>query len=80
VAFISSKLHEGGGEMASSLDAWVPKTSIGKMVKEGLITSIDQVFAMNLPIREPEIIDALLPGLTHEIIDVSLVQKQTDAA
>lgn len=66
--------------MSSSLDVWMPKTSVGRMVKEGLITSIDQLFAMSLPIREPEIIDALLPGLTHEIIDVSLVQKQTDTA
>jgi len=58
----------------------VPKTSLGRMVKEGLITSIDEVFAMNQTIREPEIVDALLPGLSHEIIDVSLVQKQTDTA
>ncbi len=66
--------------MAQPLDLWVPKTAIGRMVKEGLITSMDQVFAMNQPIREPEIVDALLPGLSHEIIDVSLVQKQTDTA
>jgi len=50
------------------------------MVKEGLITSIDQVFAMNQTIKEPEIVDILIPGLSHEIIDVSLVQKQTDTA
>jgi small subunit ribosomal protein S5 len=50
------------------------------MVKQGLITSIDQIFAMNQPIKEPEIVDALVPGLTHEVIDVSLVQKQTDTA
>ena len=66
--------------MVQPLDLWVPKTSIGRMVREGLITSIDQVFAMNQPIREPEIVDSLLPGLSHEIVDVSLVQKQTDTA
>mgnify|MGYP000085343629 CR=1 FL=1 len=58
----------------------MPKTAIGRMVKEGLITSIDQVFAMNQTIKEPEIVDILIPGLSHEIIDVSLVQKQTDTA
>lgn len=65
--------------MSHVLDYWAPKTALGRMVKEGLITSIDEIFAMNQTIREPEIVDALLPGLTHEIIDVSLVQKQTDA-
>ena len=58
----------------------MPKTSLGRMVKEGLITSIDEVFAMNQTIREPEIVAALLPGLSPEIIDVSLVQKQPDTA
>lgn len=66
--------------MLGSLDAWIPKTSIGRMVKEGLITSIDQLFAMGQPIKEAEIVDILLPGLSHEIIDVGLVQKQTDTA
>jgi small subunit ribosomal protein S5 len=49
------------------------------MVKEGKITSIDEIFAMNVPILEPEIVDYLLPDLKHEIIDVGIVQKQTDA-
>jgi len=66
--------------VSQSIDLWVPKTAVGRMVKQGLITSIDQIFAMNLPIKEPEIVDALVPGLTHEVIDVSLVQKQTDTA
>lgn len=51
----------------------------GMLVKEGKITSIDQLLEMNLPIREVEIVDALLPGLKHEIISINLVQRQTDA-
>ena len=58
---------------------WVPKTLAGKLVKEGKVTSIDQLFQMNLPIREVEIVDALLPGLKHEIVSINLVQRQTDA-
>jgi len=58
---------------------WIPKTQVGKMVKEGRITSIDEIFRRNLPILEPEIIDVLLPNLKMEIIDVTLVQKMTDA-
>jgi small subunit ribosomal protein S5 len=63
----------------ANLEEWVPRTRIGKMVKEGKITSIDEIFAMNVPILEPEIVDYLLPDLNHEIIDVGIVQKQTDA-
>lgn len=63
----------------ANLEEWVPQTRIGKMVKEGKITSIDEIFAMNVPILEPEIVDYLLPDLKHEIIDVGIVQKQTDA-
>jgi len=64
----------------SSLDAWIPATYVGKLVKEGKITSIDEIFANNLVIKEPEIVDVLLPDLKHEVIDVKIVQKQTDTA
>jgi len=47
---------------------WVPKTRLGKMVAEGKITSMDQVFEKGLKVSEPEIIDALVPDLEHEII------------
>ncbi len=61
------------------LEEWQPRTLTGRLVKEGKITSIEQIFRMNLPILEPEIVDFLLPGLEHEVIDVSIVQKMTDA-
>jgi len=61
------------------LEDWQPRTLTGRLVKEGKITSIDQIFRLNLPILEPEIVDFLLPGLEHEVIDVSIVQKMTDA-
>lgn len=58
---------------------WVPKTLTGRLVKEGRITSVNQIFEQNLPIREVEIVDALLPSLKHEIVSINLVQRQTDA-
>lgn len=63
----------------ANLEEWVPRTNLGRMVKEGKITSIDEIFAINVPILEPEIVDYLLPDLKHEVIDVGIVQKQTDA-
>ncbi len=62
-----------------TLETWKPRTRVGVMVKEGRITSIEEIFKRNLPILEPEIVDILLPGLEHEVIDVSIVQKMTDA-
>ena len=63
----------------SSLEDWQPKTRLGRMVKEGKITNINEIFRLSLPIKEVEIIDALLPNLEEEVIDINLVQKQTDA-
>jgi small subunit ribosomal protein S5 len=62
-----------------SLEEWQPRTRVGRLVKEGKITSIDEIFKRNLPILEPEIVDMLLPDLDHEVIDVTIVQKMTDA-
>jgi small subunit ribosomal protein S5 len=64
---------------AARLDEWVPKTRLGKMIQEGKITSIDEVFLSGLKISEPQIVDALIPDLQEEVINVNLVQKQTDA-
>jgi len=63
----------------SNLDYWVPRTEVGRLVKEGKIVSIDQIFEQNLPIMEPEIVDILLPDLEHEVLNINLVQRQTDA-
>lgn len=64
---------------SSSLEEWVPRTRLGRLVKEGKIVSIKEIFDANMVIQEPEIVDYLLPDLKHEIVDISIVQKQTDA-
>ncbi len=61
------------------MSEWKPRTTLGRMVAEGEITSIEQVFQTNMRILEPEIVDRLLPNLEQEVIDVKLVQRQTDA-
>ena len=62
-----------------NLDLWVPRTAIGKMVREGLITSIFDIYREGYKVKEVEIIDFLVQDLKDEVIDISLVQKQTDA-
>jgi small subunit ribosomal protein S5 len=58
---------------------WIPRTSLGKMVLEGRLTSLNEIFNQGYKIQEPEIIDALVPDLQQEVLDINLVQKQTDA-
>jgi small subunit ribosomal protein S5 len=68
--------------MSSSNDkfeSWIPRTRLGKMVLERKISSIEELFMEGLKIREPEIVDVLLPDLQEEVINIGLVQKQTDA-
>jgi small subunit ribosomal protein S5 len=60
-------------------ETWVPRTKLGKMVLEGKISSIEELFMEGLKIRESEIVDVLLPDLQEEVINIGLVQKQTDA-
>jgi len=62
-----------------NLEQWIPRTRLGKMIQEGRITSIEEVFMEGLQIREPQIVDALLPDIQEEVININLVQKQTDA-
>ena len=68
-----------GQRATAKLDEWVPKTRLGKMIQEGKITSVEEVFVSGLKISEPQIVDALIPDLQEEVINVNLVQKQTDA-
>lgn len=61
------------------IEGWMPRTRLGKMIHESQISSIEEVFTEGLKIREPEIVDVLLPNLQEEVINIGLVQKQTDA-
>jgi len=61
------------------VEGWMPRTRLGKMILEGRISSIEEVFMDGSKIREPEIVDVLLPDVQEEVINISLVQKQTDA-
>jgi small subunit ribosomal protein S5 len=65
--------------VSADLSTWEPKTELGRMVKEGKIRTIDEIFANNYVIKEPEIVDYLLPGLKHELLNINIVQRQTHA-
>lgn len=63
----------------NALDSWVPRTKLGRMVLEGQFSSIYELFQEGYKIKEVEIVDVLVPELRDEVININLVQKQTDA-
>lgn len=58
---------------------WVPKTRLGRLVAEGKITTMSEALKSRLPLREPQIVDILLPELADEVLDVNMVQRMTDS-
>jgi small subunit ribosomal protein S5 len=58
---------------------WNPKTKLGKLIQEKKVTTMKEALETGLPVREPEIIDILLPETQDEVIDVNMVQRMTDS-
>jgi small subunit ribosomal protein S5 len=58
---------------------WIPKTELGRRVHGGELTTMSAALATGLPLREPQIVDQLLPGLHDEVLDVNMVQRMTDS-
>jgi len=63
----------------SMIVEWEPKTKLGIQVKKGKITSMHDALQSGLPLREPQIVDILLPDLADEVLDVNMVQRMTDS-
>ncbi len=58
---------------------WMPQTRLGKLVKEGQVTTMGEAVESGLPIRESQIVDALLPDIRDEVLDINMVQRMTDS-
>jgi small subunit ribosomal protein S5 len=76
---IAVVIEEEIKEVKKELTGWQPKTAIGMKVRMGEIKTIDELMEYSTPIKEVEIIDALLPDLEEEVIDVARVQRTTDS-
>jgi small subunit ribosomal protein S5 len=65
--------------MAVEREEWIPLTGLGKQVMKGEIASIDEVLESGKPIKESQIVDAFLPDLEDEVLDITMVQRMTDS-
>ncbi len=57
-------------KIQEKLATWKPKTELGRLVKDGVITNIDEILDKNKKIFEPEIVEALLPNLDYDLINI----------
>jgi len=60
------------------MQEWIPKTSLGMAVKNGDIM-LEDIWLNNYRVLEKEIFDILIPNIKETVVDISMVQKQTDS-
>lgn len=60
-------------------ESWQPRTSMGLKVKNGEITTLEEVLMSGKPILEPEMVDILLPDLESETLQIKTTQRVTDS-
>ncbi len=59
--------------------SWEPRTSIGAKVKNGEITTLEEIIDSGKPVLEPELVDVLLPDMESETLQVKTTQRVTDS-
>merc|ERR1712146_210924 len=76
-------LEAAQGGRGRQEEEWKPTTKLGRLVKNGKVTSFEEIFRFAIPIKEPQIVDHLVKKqgntLKDEVMKVKPVQKQTKA-
>merc|ERR1712001_641306 len=60
-----------GGGRGKEDKEWIPVTKLGRLVEDGKIKSLEEIYLYSLPIKEFEIIDFFLgPSLKDEVLKI----------
>jgi small subunit ribosomal protein S2e len=73
----------GRGDRKRDEEEWKPLTNLGRLVFNGIITRLEEIYYHSIPIKEYQIIENLLKinkkELKEDVMAVKSVQKQTKA-
>merc|ERR1739848_37485 len=75
------KGKKGKGKGKGEEKEWVPVTKLGRLVKDGKVPTIEDIYLHSLPIKEYQIIDNFFVGgaLNDEVMKIHPVQKMSSA-
>jgi small subunit ribosomal protein S5 len=60
-------------------ESWKPRTVMGAKVKNGEITTLEEIINLGKPVLESEIVDVLLPEMESETLLIKTTQRVTDS-
>merc|ERR1719480_155412 len=72
------KGKKGKGKGKGEEKEWVPVTKLGRLVKDGKIPTIEDIYLHSLPIKEYQIVDNFFVGgaLKDEVMKIHPVQNE----
>ena len=70
-----------GGRGGAEKTEWVPCTKLGRLVKDGKVQSLEEIYLFSIPIKEHQIVDKFLGEgvLKDEVMKIFPVQKVSSA-